>query len=590
MKKHGRLSNILGMMHRCWKEQSIIKLLVYGMILLLCVLFIAVLPLGHDLHFHLYRIGAMAEELERTSFSIPIRILSASYNNYGYGVPIFYGDLLLYIPAVLVTFGMEVVTAYKLLLAGIFLLTFLTMYHQIYRSSSSKEFAFLAAVFFNFSSYFLLDLCIRMAIGEACACIFLPFVFCSFYNILYQPKTGDWFYLTIGMSGLILSHNLTAAFTAGILGIWTILQLHRVTSKRAIGSIVLAALTTVGLTASYTFAFIEANVVQTYQVPGNNEYQMGEFAKHTFELVDFFLPYEIKKGVSSLFHFNWDTEKWRPGAVGVFLLAILFLAVKTRKCKKNKVLFVPFWISVFLYLCMFIKPIVDWFGQFVSFMQFGWRLLLFCTFAFAMYAAYLLHCYFGKRWQIIYVILAILVACYTIGPRYVYQMYLNYRGIEYIKTINEEFYEHYIMEYSPNNGDTFYLPEGVNGYLYEERGERVDCNHGDVKYEFVRQDNKCKLIVSNNSYDDTTFELPLYYYKGYAAVDRNTGNYLTVSPSENKLTTVSLTDSMREADLEIWYQGTFVQMLGNWVSGIMLLTLFLYGVFYVCVKKGRHFQ
>lgn len=569
MKKIVGLSSILGMMCKCWKERSIIKLLIYGMMLLLCVLFVAVLPWGHDVNFHLYRIGAMAEELERTSFSIPIRLLSVSYNNYGYGVPIFYGDLLLYVPAVLVTFGMEPVMAYKLLMVGIFLLTFATMHHQIYRSSESKEFAFLAAVFYSFSPYFLMDLCTRMAIGEACACIFMPFVFCSFYNILYQPKTGDWFYLMIGMSGLILSHNLTAALTVGILGIWTILQLHRITSKKAISSIVLAAFSTVGLTASYTFAFIEANMVQTYQIPRINEYQRREFSKNAFELVDFFLPYEIKHGMSILFHFSWDLDIWRPGAVGVFLLAILFLTVKTRKCKKNKVLLALFWISVFLYLCMFIKPLVDWSGQFIAFMQFGWRMLLFCTFAFAVYAAYLLHYYFGKRWQTLYVILAILVACCIIVPRYVYRMYLNYRGIEDI------------VEYSPNNGDALYLPKGVSDCLYEERGERVDCNHGDVKYEFARQDNKCELTVSNNSYNDTTFELPLYYYKGYAAVDRNTGNYLTVLPSENKLVMVTLNVSMHETDLEIWYQGTFVQMLGNWISGLMFLALFLSGVFYL---------
>ena len=581
MKKLGGLFGILGMMHNRWKEESVIKLLIYGMMLILSVLFVAVLPLGHDLHFHLYRIGAMAEELERTSFSIPIRILSVSYDNYGYGVPLFYGDLLLYIPAMLVTFGMEAVTAFKMLLVGIFWLTFAAMYHQIYRSSASGEFAFLAAVFYNFSTYLLLDLCIRMAIGEACACIFLPFVFCSFYNILYQPKKGDWLYLTIGMSGLILSHNLTAIFTAGILGIWTILQIHRIINKKAISSIVLAAFTTFGLTASYTFAFIEANMVQRYHIPGNNEYQMEEFVKRTFELVDFFLPYDIKRGMSILFHFNWDTEIWRPGAIGISLLAILFLEVKTRRCKKDKVLLVSFWISVFLYLCMFIRPILDWAKQFMSFMQFGWRILLFCTFAFAVYAAYLLHYYYGKRWQTVYVVLAILTACYTLVPRYVYQIYLNYRGMEYIQTINEEYYEHYIMEYSPNSGDVMYLPEGVSGYLYEERGERVECNHEDVKYEFTRQGNKCRLTVSNNSYNDTTFELPLYYYKGYAAVDRNMGNYLTVSPSENKLVMISLNGSIRETDLEIWYQGTFVQMLGDWVSGMTLLVLLLYGVFYL---------
>ena len=252
----------INMMRGHENKPSVMKTLVYVTMLLCCVLFVAVLPLGQDLHFHLYRIGAMAEELERTSFSIPIRILSASYNNYGYGAPLFYGDLLLYIPAMLVTLGMDAVTAYKLMMVGIFLLAFAAMYWQIYRSSASREFAFLAAVFYIFSSYFLLVLCVRMAIGEACACIFMPFVFCPFYNMMYQPKKGDWIYLTIGMSGIILSHNLTAVFVTVILAVWAILQFKFVMNKKAVSSIALAAITTTGLTASYTFAFIEANIVQ----------------------------------------------------------------------------------------------------------------------------------------------------------------------------------------------------------------------------------------------------------------------------------------------------------------------------------------
>lgn len=555
--------------------------------LLLCVLFINVLPLGHDLHFHLYRIGAMAEELERTSFLVPIRILSASYNNYGYGVPLFYGDLLLYIPAILVRAGMDAVTAYKLLMIFIFLAAFAAMYYQVYRSSISRNLAFLASVFYVFSSYFLLILCIRMSMGEACACVFLPFVFCPFYDILYQPKKGDCLQLTIGMSGLVLSHNLTAAFTVIILGIWAIIQIRRIMNKKTIGNILLAAFATVSLTASYSFPFIEANMVQRYQIPGNNGYQMEEFAKHALDMVDFFLPYDIKKGINVLFKLNWNTEIWHPGAVGIFLTAVIFLVMKTGKVKKNRVLSILFWISVYIYISMFIKPFVDYLGQFFSFMQFGWRLFIFCTFAFSVYAAYILNRYFDKKWQNLYIILALMTACYTIGPRYMYQVYLDYKGMEYIKTINEEYYEHYIMEYSPNSGDALYLPEGVNINLYEERGECVICNNEDIVYDFTRMDNKITISVLNNSYNNTKFELPLYYYKGYAAVDRKTGKYLKVSSSKNKLVEVFL-GGIREADIEVWYKGTVAQKFGNAISGLTLLAILLYLM--IDLKKQRYLK
>lgn len=546
-------------------------------VLAFCILFISVLPLGHDLHFHLYRVGAMAEELERTSFSIPIRMLSASYNNYGYGAPLFYGDLLLYIPAILVVFGISEVMAYKLLMIMIFLLTIAAMYWQIYRSSKTKDFALLAAVFYGFSSYCLLDLCIRMAIGEACACIFLPFVFCSFYNILYHTPCSlkrDWLYLVVGMTGLILSHALTAVFTTAILGIWALLEIRKVTKKEALSQIIFAAFVTLGLTASFVFPFIEAVRVQRYQVPTNNEYQIQEFAKHALDVIDFFVPYDIKKGLKILLQADWNTEIWHPGAVGIFLLAIMALIAATAKKQKNKVLTVGFGIALLIYVGMFIRPLVAYLGKFLSFMQFGWRLLIFCTFVFSVYGAYLLHKFFSRRWQTIYILIAILVACYTIAPRYIYQMYLNYKGMEYIETVNPEYYDHYVMEYSPNSGDNLYLPYGVNINLYKDRGEIVECSHEDVGVVLTRENEKCIITVRNNFYDDTKLELPLYYYKGYQAVDKITGSVLDISSSEAKLVEISL-GGMQEADVVVWYNGTTVQKISDWVSGLTLLAVFL---------------
>lgn len=531
--------------------------------------FMTVLPLGHDLHFHLYRIGAMAEEMKRTSFAVPIRILSVSYDNYGYGVPLFYGDLLLYLPAFLTALGMRAVSAFKLMMVVLFLMDFVMTYIMILRSSTSKDFAFLAAVFYSFASCSLTNLCIRMAVGEFCASIFLPVVFCSFYNILYRPLKGDWLFLAAGMTGMILSHNLTSVFTVVFLSLWTLTVFQRLTRKSLV-CFGLAALVTFGLTASYILPFMEASSVQEYQIPTNDGYQIQEFPKHTLEIQDFFLPYEIKKGLKIVFGLNWNTESWHPGATGIFLLAILLLLIRTRKCKKNKTLTAIFVLAIFVYFVMFIKPCVQWLGNFLSFMQFPWRLLMFCTLAFSIYAAYLLDRFLNARWKEFFLIVAIATACYTIGPRYVYQMYLDYRGMEYIESINPEYSGHYIMEYSPNNGDSLYLPKGVQLDLYADRGDVVICNHNDVECQIYRSDAKCYITVTNNMYHDTVLELPLYYYKGYAAIDRAANTNLTVSSSENKLVTVLL-GNMENVDIMVWYKGTLIQQIGNCISMMTLL-------------------
>ena len=96
------------------KDKKLKKLMILSTITIASLVLLFVLPLGHDLWFHIYRIGAMASELEKSPWQIPIRMLADSFNGYGYGAALYYGDVFLYIPAILVCLGMDEVIAYKI--------------------------------------------------------------------------------------------------------------------------------------------------------------------------------------------------------------------------------------------------------------------------------------------------------------------------------------------------------------------------------------------------------------------------------------------------------------------------------------------
>jgi hypothetical protein len=189
-----------------------------------------------------------------------------------------------------------------------------------------------------------------------------------------------------------------------------------------------------------------------------------------------------------------------------------------------------------------------------------------------VYAAYLLELCDSVKLKRIYVIFAILIGLYSIGARYAYQVYLDYRGMDYIKEINNEYYEHYIMEYSPNDGDNLYLPEGVSLSLYEERGDVIKCNHEDVDFDFYRDGGKIIINVNNNPYDDTILELPLYYYKGYCAVG---DCEYEVSESEDKLVEIRI-EKDREDTIEVWYKGTVIQKISDLISVMTIVVTALY--------------
>ena len=59
------------------------KIIIASALVVLSLVLLFVLPLGHDLWFHIYRIGAMGIELEKSPWQLPIRMLSDSFNGYG---------------------------------------------------------------------------------------------------------------------------------------------------------------------------------------------------------------------------------------------------------------------------------------------------------------------------------------------------------------------------------------------------------------------------------------------------------------------------------------------------------------------------
>lgn len=69
---------------------------------------------GSDLSFHLNRIDSLAESLRSGVF--PVKLHATRAFGYGYGVGFFYCNFFLYIPALLMNFGMSLLTSYKVFL------------------------------------------------------------------------------------------------------------------------------------------------------------------------------------------------------------------------------------------------------------------------------------------------------------------------------------------------------------------------------------------------------------------------------------------------------------------------------------------
>ena len=563
------------------------KFIVIGTLVLASIILLLVLPLGHDLWYHIYRIGTMASELQKNPWQIPIRMLAESYNGYGYGAALYYGDLFLYIPAVMVCLGMNEVLAYKIFTVIILWGTFFIAYGSM-RLIKKEEIALYFALFYTFSSCSLLNLCVRSAIGESLAFMFLPLAAVSFGNILYGKKEyRNWLLLGFSMSAIAMSHMLTLSLSVVGLCVWCVLEIKKVFAEKRVIEILKAACFMVGLSASFLFPMFEQMAFQKVQTPGNNDYQKQAFLDYAIEWMDYIIPYEVKKIFVSFFSLSWDIETWHPGTIGLFGFVVIgaILLLKPILNKKQAGVVV---CSLSALVLLGITPVMDIVKEFAAFMQFPWRVLPLITLGLSFSGIWILENAKvsedkKKKMEWGMVIGTLLIAIWAVGPRYAYQVYVQRDDFAYIQENNPDFYEKYKVHYDKNAGDALYLPEGVPASLYLDRGDVVAANNEKIIFDWQRIQNGINIQILENEGSDGVLELPLYMYKGYVAKNAD-GENLPIVKSENGLASVEIGDSV--GAVSVWYQGTLVQKISDMVTLLTILS-FLCGYRIIVYKSKR---
>ncbi len=177
---------------------------------------------GHDLTFHLSRIEGIASGLAAHEF--PVKIYPSLLNGQGYANGVFYGDLLLYIPAVLRLIGFSLQASYQIFVVLLNLATVLISYWCFGKIANNRVIGLLGAALYSLNLYRLTNLYVRAAVGEYSAMTFLPLILYALWAAFTLPTDDPgykklWIPGVIGYSGLIVTHILTC----GMAAIFTIL-------------------------------------------------------------------------------------------------------------------------------------------------------------------------------------------------------------------------------------------------------------------------------------------------------------------------------------------------------------------------------
>lgn len=179
--------------------------------------------LGDDWAFHLSRIEFTADALRFGQF--PVRVYPTAKNGYGYGTPLFYGQLFLYFPALLRLLGLPVGTAIHSYMHVVTAATAALSYWCFWRIFGRRALALIGSFLYTLASYRLICVYVRAALGEYTAMLFLPLLVWGLWR-LYGPedkaRQGAWVPLLLAFGGLLQSHMLSflmAALTALCIGL-----------------------------------------------------------------------------------------------------------------------------------------------------------------------------------------------------------------------------------------------------------------------------------------------------------------------------------------------------------------------------------
>lgn len=203
---------------RRWLIRAAVILIIIISCLPLALTYISYVP-GHDLLFHLYRIDGIVQGLKDGQF--PVAIQSSQINSFGYPVSVMYGDLFLYIPALLRFAGLSVKASYSVLVVLVNSFCAIITFYTFRKMFQSEMIGVAACALWTLSPYRLLDdVYLRSAVGEYLALDFFPVIAYGIFSIIFYgegrsdlTKRG-WIWCALGAVGIVYSHIISIVLAA----------------------------------------------------------------------------------------------------------------------------------------------------------------------------------------------------------------------------------------------------------------------------------------------------------------------------------------------------------------------------------------
>lgn len=526
---------------------------------------------AHDLPYHLNRILSMTENIKNGDFLSLIH--SRLLNNLGYANGIFYPQLFMYIPAIIMAItGIHVLTVYKIFLIIITFFTFLAMYYCVKNIFGKKSIAFLSGILYTFSLYRLTDIYVRGAIGELLAFIFIPIIIYGLYEIIFG-ENRKWWITVLGITGLAYSHLLSFVLIIPLIIIICILNIDKILKdKQKLKNLIFAAIISILITIAFFGPMLEQKIFYRFHID-NNIVDSPEELKNRANSLSMTFGSKVIGGYAT--NSSEDVGCMSEG-IGIVLIlcAGMFILRKKLNYKENR-FEIQLYIIGIITLLMTTK-IFPWDKlNYINIIQFPFRLNVFPTVIFSIIGANTLYEIFNQKDEMIKTICIILI----IFNSYILdETDINFNSVRFFT------YESLVEGVDQEIASKEYLPEET------ELEDLTDCtlyniNDEKNKIEFSQIGNKIEFEYEASEYD-MQINIPLLYYKGYTAqIEKENGEIEELKVSKNKENGFVLVEGNKELSgkITVKYSLTTIQIISYTVSGITFIGL----ISFIIYKKYK---
>ena len=584
---------------------------------------------------HIARLMGTMQSIEEGQV-IPV-IMSNFCNGFGYSWNLFYSPITAYIPLIFSIFTNSFELMLKIFIVLVGFLSGIAMYEFVNKISKNRWAGLLSAIIYMCAPYRLTDMYMRMAVSELTSFIFLPIVFHGMYNVFNTCSENNQnkrkylknsLLLTLGASGLILTHSVIAMYTAIICFIFLLINIKTLKNKQVLKALAINILLILLITSFYTVPLLEHKLTTDYEV----------FKPGRMERTDALIYYKVD--LLDLIYTGNNSMSYEIGLVSIIGLVLTILTHK----KVDKNIRKLYWFSLVTgILCVIMSLRIFPFEKMPSILkmiQFTFRLLEFSSFFFAVITG-INYSLVIKDFKLRDVLVLGIISYLLIVPlffKFNYDKqwteeslwpavgvnentgrvhagcasfeYLPSKAFEHLDYIKTRENRVYVLDIIQENNKAIIIEnEEKNGTKLSFNVRKIDdegvANLNNLKVsnisnsssnlaETEKNENKDKKKESErqDTQNGITLELPYIYYLGYTAETEINGKIqkLETFESENGFVAICLPSSVFSTNdgvtVTVEYTGTTLMKITYIISILSVLVTGLFATYLSSLGKG----